>query len=484
MPFREIGVSEHACSALARQGIVEPNPVQQAAIPPLMTGRDAVIHAPTGSGKTLAYLLPLIRRLSQGSGSGPRALIVAPTRELATQIDAVLKGLGTRLRSALVFGGVPYGNQTRALRSRPDIVIGCPGRLLDVIGRGALTLGRVEYLVLDESDEMLDQGFAPDVERLIALTPATRQTVLASATMPDWVRTMIARHLQAPEIIRVERQVEPALEHALLAVSQPAKTETLDRLLSRHNGQAIVFHRTKHGAKKLARDLNRLGHAATELQGNLTQNARDRAMTSFRSGRSSVLVATDVAARGIDVAEVGLVVNFELPQTAEWLTHRVGRTARNGVRGRALTFVTPEDAVKWSKLRRQGAPDLAHVDVGRLLDSGEWSCRHQETRPRARSNGFRSGIHRDGPAEEHTGSRTTRSQSGSQRFRSRRSGGGATRGRSGENSSSSGTQRHGNHVRPLAGSSNGRQNFTGKASAMHSGRSRVAFESIREAVAR
>lgn len=375
MHFEDLGVSASACDNLRKQGITTPNAVQRDAIPPLTRRGDVVMEAPTGSGKTLAYLLPLLNRLSESASGGPRALIVVPTRELATQIDAVLRGLRTKNRSALIFGGVAYGNQLRALRQRPDVIIGCPGRLLDFINRQALRLDRVEYLVLDEADEMLDQGFARDVEKIIALTPPSRQTVLASATVPGWVQSMIAKHLREPEMIRVEREVMPDLEHGLLAVSQQSKTETLDRLLSREKGQTIVFHRTKHGAKKLARDLTRMGHSAEELQGNLSQNARDRAMASFRSGACSVLVATNVAARGIDVAEVGLVVNFELPETAQWLTHRVGRTARNGVAGRALTFVTPEDGSQWTKLRRQGAPDLAHLDGDRLLGSGEWSFR-------------------------------------------------------------------------------------------------------------
>jgi ATP-dependent RNA helicase RhlE len=375
MTFEELGVPVRACEILREQGITEPNEVQLQAIPSLVRGSDAVIHAPTGSGKTLAYLLPLLNRLNEGTQQRPRALIVGPTRELATQIGGVFNGLRTRTRTALIFGGASYSTQLRALRQNPGVVIGCPGRLLDIIGRQALNLSELQYLVLDEADEMLDQGFAKDVEQIIGLTPKTRQTVLASATMPQWVRTMIAKHLRDPEIIEVEKEVEPMLEHGLLAVNQQTKTETLDRLLVQEKGQTIVFHRTKHGAKKLARDLTRMGHATGELQGNLSQNARDKAMASFRAGHSAVLVATNVAARGIDVAEVGLVVNFELPDTAEWLTHRVGRTARNGAKGRALTFVTPEDGVKWTKLRRQGAPDLSHVDPSRLLDAGEWEYR-------------------------------------------------------------------------------------------------------------
>lgn len=380
MSFEELGVPGHVGEALRKQGIITPNPVQSRSIPPLMRADDVVIHAPTGSGKTLAFVLPMLAALADHRSQSPRALVVAPTRELATQIDTVFRSLPSGLRSALIYGGVGYGNQFQALRRGPDVVIGCPGRLLDLARQRVLHLASIKYLVLDEADEMLDQGFARDVEAILALITGPRQTVLASATMPDWVRTMIDKHLQAPEFVHVARAVEPDLEHGLLSVEQSAKTETLHRLLSGRRDQTIVFHRTKHGAKKLARDLNRLGHSAEELQGNLSQNARDRAMAGFRSGKSSVLVATNVAARGIDVAEVGLVINFELPETAEWLTHRVGRTARNGASGRALTFVTPEDGAKWTKLRRQGAPDLAYLDHERLLHHGEWMMEPRRTR--------------------------------------------------------------------------------------------------------
>jgi superfamily II DNA/RNA helicase len=371
--FEEIGVPARAAQALQLQGIITPNPVQREAIPALLAGRDTVIQAPTGSGKTLAFLLPMIHRFDGHRDQGPRGLIVAPTRELASQIAEVLRGLDRRLRIALLFGGVPYGKQLTSLRDQPDVVIGCPGRIVDLARQRAARFGAVQFLVLDEADEMLDQGFAPDVERIIAQTPATRQTVLASATMPDWVRTMIAKHLTNPETIRVHTDVEPDLEHGLFSVRRDGKLETLNRLLRAQSGRTIVFHRTKHGAKKLSRDLDKLGHFTAELQGNLSQNARDRAISSFRRGDSHVLVATNVAARGIDVSDVGLVVNYELPDTADWLTHRVGRTARNGAKGHALTFVTEDDHDQWKKLRRLGAPDLPHVDADRLLDSGEWA---------------------------------------------------------------------------------------------------------------
>ena len=368
--FTDLGVGGRVAATLAARGIHTPVPVQAQAIPALLEGRDLVIEAPTGSGKTLAFLLPLLARLRPGRHA-PQVLVVAPTRELALQIGAVLRGLGGGPRSAVLHGGVGYARQTAELRARPEFVIGTPGRILDMVARGLLTLAEVDRLVLDEADEMLDAGFARDVERIIRLT-GRRQTVLASATMPAWVESMIKKHLREPVRVRVERDAEPTLEHGLLHVPGTERLDTLHRLLNGHSGPVIVFGRTKHGVKKLATRLNAMGHKAGELQGNLSQNRRDATMEAFRRGGIRVLVATNVAARGIDVADVGLVINYELPETAEWLTHRVGRTARQGAAGRALTILTPDDEVAWRKLRRQGAPDIRPLDAELLLQRGQW----------------------------------------------------------------------------------------------------------------
>jgi superfamily II DNA/RNA helicase len=367
--FATFGLSDRTRAALGRQSIETPVPVQAAAIPDLLAGRDVVMQAPTGSGKTLAFLLPLVERLRR-PGRGPRALIVTPTRELAVQIDAVYRSLNPPSKSVLLHGGVGYGAQLSALRRGVDTVIGTPGRLLDLIEREALQLGRVEYVVLDEADEMLDSGFAPAVERLLALT-GERQTVLASATMPGWVAKMVNQHLVDPLRVHVEDEEERRLDHALIRVERQAKLSTLSQLLRRQRG-VIVFGRTKHGVRKLNTDLRKLGHDSVELQGNMSQSARDHVMASFRSQRSDVLVATNVAARGLDVSHVTLVVNYELPDTSESLTHRIGRTARMGNEGRALTFVTPDDAVLWRRLQAQGAPDLPVLDLDHLMGEGGW----------------------------------------------------------------------------------------------------------------
>jgi ATP-dependent RNA helicase RhlE len=375
--FAEAGVSPRTLAALSKQGITEPVQVQAEAIPALLAGHDVVMEAQTGSGKTLAYLIPLVDRLPRG-GAGPRALIVTPTRELALQVEKVLRTLAPELRSTVLYGGVGYATQRLALKHGVDVVVGTPGRIIDMLGQGKLSLSRIEYLVLDEADEMLDAGFAPSVEKILGLTYEP-QTVLASATMPSWVTRMVDKHTHNPVQVRLESTHADLLEHGLLRVDREHKLQTLSRLLRRHSGSAIIFGRTKHGVKKLNKHLRDMGHNSVELQGDLSQLVRDRAMESFRAGRSQILVATNVAARGIDVVNVGLVVNFELPDSPLWLTHRVGRTARMGEAGRALTFVTPEDESAWVKLSRLGAPHIRELDTKKLLDEGSWL--YQEGRP-------------------------------------------------------------------------------------------------------
>jgi superfamily II DNA/RNA helicase len=367
--FVEAGISPRALAALARQNITTPNRVQSESIPALVAGRDVVIQSPTGSGKTLAFLVPVLERIHPG-GPGPRALVVTPTRELAIQVDSVFASLDSGLRGALLYGGVGYHSQTLALKRRPDLVIGTPGRILDMVNRKLLPLTRVEYLVLDEADQMLDAGFAPDVERILGLTYSP-QIVLASATMPQWVSTMIAKHLDDPVRIKVEAEGPSLLEHGLVRTDSGLKLRLLSDVLRQHRG-TIVFGRTKHGVRKLNRDLQRLGHRSLELQGNMAQSARERVMESFRNERADVLVATNVASRGLDLSHVGLVVNYDLPESAEAMTHRIGRTARNGSAGRAVTFITHEDHEKWAKLRRDGAPALRTLDATELSRRGGW----------------------------------------------------------------------------------------------------------------
>ena len=283
----------------------------------------------------------------------------------------------------------------QALKQGVDVVIGTPGRILDMTNRNLVSLPRVEYLVLDEADQMLDAGFAPDIERMLGMTYAP-QTVLASATMPEWVTKMIAKHLHDPLRVKVAADGPSLLEHGLIHTNPGTKLRVLSQILHQHRG-AIVFGRTKHGVRKLNRDLLRLGHKSVELQGNMAQNARDHVMASFRNQVSDVLVATNLAARGLDMSHVSLVINYELPDTAEALTHRVGRTARNGKTGRALTFITEDDGEKWAKLRRQGAPAIRPVDASALAAAGDWMY-VAETTPAAHAPGAGAGGVRPQPS--------------------------------------------------------------------------------------
>ncbi|HEY9289476.1 MAG TPA: DEAD/DEAH box helicase [Candidatus Dormibacteraeota bacterium] len=369
--FADLGISARLLTALSKNSIDEPVPVQAEAIPPLLNGSDVVIEAPTGSGKTLAFILPLVERVMAGSGPGPRALVVTPTRELAIQVEGVLRSLASGVQSVLLYGGVGYGPQELALRKGADVVIGTPGRILDLVARRRLSLSRVAFLVLDEGDEMLDTGFAPAVEEILDLTYQP-QMVLASATMPQWVTKTAEAYMDHPVRIKVASDDTTTLEHGVVRLARTEKLQTLSRLLRQHRGSAIVFGRTKFGVRKLNLALRKLGHDSADLQGNLTQAARDRTMEAFRSGRINVLVATNVAARGLDISQVDLVINYELPDSAQWLTHRIGRTARMGVPGRALTFIGPEDDKSWTKLRREGAPALSELDITAFLDDGNW----------------------------------------------------------------------------------------------------------------
>jgi CxxC-x17-CxxC domain-containing protein len=356
LSFGDYRLSNTSLTVLTEMGISDPTPIQAAVLPLLLDGRDVIGQARTGSGKTLAFALPLIEVVDPKLKK-VQALVLTPTRELAVQVAGVIDELGSPrgLKTLMISGGRAFGPQRDELRRGVHVVVGTPGRVLDLLNQGAIWLDRVRFLVLDEADEMLDRGFAPDVERIIARTTPDRQTALFSATVPSWVKQTASKHLHDPETVTIvpEPGEVAQIEHLAFDIGNSDKMQVLQDLLDhRGDGSVIVFGRTKHGVNKLARRLQADGYPVAALQGNLSQNARDRVMDDFRNGQVPVLVATNVAARGLDVTHVAQVINIELPESPELLTHRVGRTGRMGRQGKAITLLGPEDMTKWRRLER------------------------------------------------------------------------------------------------------------------------------------
>jgi len=346
--FEGLGLDPCLVRGVREAGFTTPRPIQRETLPAALAGRDVLGLAQTGTGKTAAFALAALERLQAPAGSGgPRALILAPTRELAQQIDAEVRLLArfARTHTATIFGGVSVRAQIAALRRNPAIVVGCPGRVLDLVQQRALNLSRVEILVLDEADHMFDLGFLPDLRRILAALPARRQNLLFSATMPRAIRELADEVLRDPHVVELTGGAPAAtIDHALYAVPEHGKRDLLERILGDESCEAaIVFTRTKHRARRLAQQLEKNGHRTIALQGNMSQAQRDRAMNGFRSRRYDVLVATDIAARGIDVSSVSHVINFDVPNTALAYTHRIGRTGRAEREGVARTFVTAQD---------------------------------------------------------------------------------------------------------------------------------------------
>ncbi|HSJ54149.1 MAG TPA: DEAD/DEAH box helicase [Anaerolineae bacterium] len=347
MSFEQFSLDPRIVAGIRAVGYTAPTPIQQRAIPIALQGRDLLGLAQTGTGKTAAFVLPILNRLVKSPARHVRALIVAPTRELAEQIHETTSDLGrnTRLRSVTVYGGVSKVNQVAALRRGADVVVACPGRLLDLLGEGSIDLSGIEVLVLDEADRMCDMGFLPDIRRILKVLPRQRQTLFFAATMPDDIRKLADDILQDPATVQIGI-IAPAatVSHALYPVPDGLKKSLLLAVLRQPGMERVlVFTRTKHRARGLARDLVKQGLAAAALQGNMSQNARQAALNGFRDGTYSVLVATDVAARGIDVLEITHVINFDMPDTVDAYTHRIGRTGRADLTGQAFSFASPAD---------------------------------------------------------------------------------------------------------------------------------------------
>jgi CxxC-x17-CxxC domain-containing protein len=377
--FSDYRIGPQTLRALDKMGIVTPTPIQEQAVPALLDGYDVIGQARTGSGKTLAFGIPAME-LVDPSIKAVQVLVLTPTRELATQVADVFEQLvaGRGITVGLLFGGRAAGPQRLMLRQGAQVIVGTPGRVLDMLNQGALWLDKVRYLVLDEADEMLDRGFAPDVERILGRTTSARQTALFSATVPDWVRKTADRHLNNP----IEVSVDPGPEniapvpHTAYDVPNDDKLSVLKQLLDQQGeGSILVFGRTKHGVKKLARQLQTAGYPVAALQGNLSQNARDEVMDNFRNGRVRILLATNVAARGLDISHVEQVINMELPESPQLLTHRVGRTGRMGREGQAITLLSHDDHSKWRQLERGLGRQISRKPwpgaVAAIADDGE-----------------------------------------------------------------------------------------------------------------
>jgi ATP-dependent RNA helicase RhlE len=369
--FSEIPLSPLVQKRLAAVNFVTPTPVQALAIPPALEGRDVLATAQTGTGKTLSFMLPIIERLQKVQGKQITALVLLPTRELAMQVEKVYRQLMPEgnMRVALVVGGLAEGPQLDALRRGVRLVVATPGRLEDFLDRKLVKLDGVEVLVLDECDRMLDMGFKPSIRRIVSKLRADRQTLCYSATLNPEMRDVTREYLKEPVRIDISTELKPADNVALqmFEVSKEKKPELLEHLLSKHEGSFLVFTRTKHGADRLAKRLSRVGHNAARIHGDRTQAQRVAALKSFAEGSNRVLVATDVAARGIDVPHVAHVVNYDLPKEAEDFVHRVGRTGRASRSGTAHTFALPEERNEVKKIERKLALTMKRFKVSAVV---------------------------------------------------------------------------------------------------------------------
>ena len=435
--FADLGLSPKALQALERAGFEHPTPIQAQAIPPALAGKDVIGTAATGTGKTAAFVLPILERLTGRSGT--RALVLAPTRELALQTGEEVDrfGRGRHVRGAVVIGGVGMGQQTAAFKERREIVVATPGRLVDHLAQGTARLDEIEILVLDEADRMLDMGFKPQLTRILAKLPRARQTLLFSATMGAEVAEFARTHLKDPVKVEVARSgttAARAVQHVFLA-SQEEKLPLLLALLDTDDLSTLVFTRTKRRADRVWKAIGRAGHKVARIHADRSQGQRRMALDGFKDGQYRVLVATDIAARGIDVAEIGHVVNFDLPHVAEDYVHRVGRTARAAASGKASSFASPEEHDLLRGIERLTRVELPRAEVPR--ESAAFTAELERTRTArassgpARSSGARPGKpHRDGGGRSR-GAQASRATGGSSAGVGRASGGEAAGGASG-----------------------------------------------------
>ena len=378
--FQEMELPQQVLETLNAMKFSQPTPIQVEAIPPALEGKDILGSAQTGTGKTAAFGIPLIARLL----ANPQglALVMTPTRELATQVLSQLRlmlGKSRNIKTALLIGGDSMSKQIRQIRDRPRIIVGTPGRINDHLDRGILKLKQADFLVLDETDRMLDAGFTVQIEKVMGFLAPKRQTLLFSATVSPNIARIAERYLKDPVRISVSASSAPApnIKQDTMRVSDGAKYTSLLDSLNDRDGSIIVFVKTKHGTEKMAKRLSKEGHSADAIHGDLKQNKRDRVIASFRNKKYRILVATDVAARGLDIPHIEHVINYDLPQCAEDYVHRIGRTARAGATGSALSFITPGDRAKWNAIER-------------LLNPGSKSGSKPKRSPRKRTSNARS----------------------------------------------------------------------------------------------
>ena len=348
MSFDNLGLRAELLNAVKSKGYTTPTPIQARVIPAILAGRDILARAQTGTGKTDAFALPLVDLLSRGNPHRrhPRALILAPTRELALQVGDSIKAYGRRvsIRCSVVYGGVNIDPQIDRLKRGIDILVATPGRLLDLAGHRDVNLSRIEFLVFDEADRMLDLGFSTEISEVLALVPEDRRTMLFSATMPEDIVRIAANYMKLPVRVEIARPGTAAdkITHELFVITREAKNLLLEKLLTDYRGSTLVFCRTKFNAKKVTRAVQTMGHRSAEIHSNRSLAQRREALDGFKSGRYRVLVATDIAARGIDVTGIELVINYDLPSNPGDYVHRIGRTGRAGLSGRAISFATPD----------------------------------------------------------------------------------------------------------------------------------------------
>ena len=395
MNFEQFSFDQRIIARIKAASYDTPTPIQQQAIPMVLEGHDVMGLAHTGTGKTAAFMLPILQRLTKGPLRRIRALIVAPTRELAEQIYQMGLDLSknTGVNSVSVYGGVSKVSQVSRLRSGVEIVIACPGRLLDLIYGGDIDLSHVEVLVLDEADRMCDMGFLPDIRRLLKMLPTKRQTLFFSATMPEEIRKLADSILKDPVTVQVGKTAPvKTVSHALYPVPNSLKEDLLLAMLQQTpTGRVLIFTRTKFRARNLARKMEKRGYHAAALQGNMSQNQRQQAINGFRDGRYDVLVATDVAARGIDVSEISHVINFDIPDTVDAYTHRIGRTGRAHRSGEAFTLAGQADEemiqdiekLLGTPIERRRVPDF---DYGGFVPESQFQKNHSKPRQKTRSH--------------------------------------------------------------------------------------------------